>query len=238
MISQTAEYALRAIVYLADQAGTSRTVSQIAAATHVPAGYLAKVMQMLSRANLVTSQRGLKGGFSLALDSRKLSVLDVVNVVDPIRRFPECPLGLANHGRQLCPLHRQLDDAAQLIDNAFRARPWSPISSPPLQHESRCADFPPSRCPLLGEPLCATVPRARYLPENPTRQLRYIGTGKGDAVELEWIVRDDGQNGLVVDSEGLHPQVGAPNFDLGAAVCESPSTSTRSQWAKLAAGIE
>ena len=138
MISQTAEYALRAIVYLADQAGTPRTVSQIAAATHVPAGYLAKVMQMLSRANLVTSQRGLKGGFSLALDSRQLSVLDVVNAVDPIRRFRECPLGLADHGRQLCPLHRQLDDAAQLIDNAFRATMVADLLAPAPTRKPLC----------------------------------------------------------------------------------------------------
>lgn len=119
MISQTTEYALRAIVYLADQGSTPRTVTQIAEATHVPAGYLAKVMQGLSRAQLVKSQRGLKGGFTLERDPHELSVLDVINVVDPIRRYPECPLGIASHGRQLCPLHRRLDDAAQGVEEAF-----------------------------------------------------------------------------------------------------------------------
>jgi len=48
MISQTAEYALRAIVFLADQQGTARTTAQIAEVTQVPPGYLAKVMQSLS----------------------------------------------------------------------------------------------------------------------------------------------------------------------------------------------
>ena len=47
MISQTAEYALRAIVYLSDQERKPRTTVQIAKATQVPAGYLAKVMQSL-----------------------------------------------------------------------------------------------------------------------------------------------------------------------------------------------
>ena len=46
MITQTAEYALRAIVFLADQQGAPKTTQQIAEATQVPAGYLAKVMQM------------------------------------------------------------------------------------------------------------------------------------------------------------------------------------------------
>jgi Rrf2 family protein len=119
MISQTAEYALRAIVYLAGQEGSARTTAQIAETTLIPAGYLAKVMQSLSRARLVNSQRGLNGGFTLAHDPHQLSVLAVINAVDPIRRFPECPLGIPSHGRRLCPLHYQLDQAAAMVEKAF-----------------------------------------------------------------------------------------------------------------------
>jgi Rrf2 family protein len=119
VISQTAEYALRAIVFLADQEGDPCTTAQIAKATLVPAGYLAKVMQGLSRAGVVKSQRGLNGGFTLAHDPSHLSILAVVNAVDPIRRFPECPLGLPSHGRRLCPLHYQLDQAAAMIEKTF-----------------------------------------------------------------------------------------------------------------------
>jgi len=116
MISQTAEYALRAIVYLADQE-EPRTNAQIAEVTEVPVGYLAKVMQSLSRARVVTAQRGLRGGFKLAHQPDALTVLEVVNVVDPVRRFHECPLGL--HGINLCPLHRSLDDAAKAVEETF-----------------------------------------------------------------------------------------------------------------------
>jgi Rrf2 family protein len=118
MISQTAEYALRAIVYLADQ-DTARTTAQIAETTRVPAGYLAKVMQSLSRAGLVRSQRGLNGGFTLAPDPHELSILAVINAVDPIQRFAECPLGIPSHGRRLCPLHYRLDQAAAMVEKAF-----------------------------------------------------------------------------------------------------------------------
>lgn len=116
MISQTAEYALRAIVYLADQT-EPQTNAQIAETTQIPLGYLAKVMQGLSRAGLVNAQRGLHGGFTLAIPPSELTVLKVVSTVDPIRRFHECPLGL--HGINLCPLHRSLDDAAQAVENTF-----------------------------------------------------------------------------------------------------------------------
>lgn len=118
MISQTAEYALRAIVYLADQKGTSRTTQQIAEVTRVPAGYLAKVMQGLSRSGLVNAQRGLHGGFTLARPADGLTVLDVVQAVDPLRRIERCPLGLKGH-LSLCPLHRRLDNAVALMENAL-----------------------------------------------------------------------------------------------------------------------
>jgi len=138
MISQTAEYALRAIVFLADQRGAPRTVTQIAEVTQVPAGYLAKVMQGLSRAQLVKSQRGLNGGFVLARDPQELSVLEVVNEVDPIRRYPECPLGIASHGRQLCPLHRRLDDAAQTVEDAFGNTMVAELSAVPRARKPLC----------------------------------------------------------------------------------------------------
>ncbi len=143
MISQTAEYALRAIVYLADQGDQPRTVVQIASSTHVPAGYLAKVMQNLSRAGLVRSQRGLKGGFTLAQTASQLSILEIVNAVDPIRRFPECPLGIPSHGRRLCPLHNRLDEAAQSLEEALRKTKVADLLVAPAQADPPC-QFPVS----------------------------------------------------------------------------------------------
>jgi Rrf2 family nitric oxide-sensitive transcriptional repressor len=118
MISQTAEYALRAIVYLADQSDAPQTTQQIAAITRVPAGYLAKVMQGLSRAGLVHAQRGLHGGFTLAVPPKELTVLDVVQAVDPLKRIEHCPLGIPGH-QSLCPLHRRLDNAVAMVEKAL-----------------------------------------------------------------------------------------------------------------------
>ena len=138
MISQTAEYALRAIVYLADQTGTSQTTVQIAETTKVPAGYLAKVMQNLSRAGLVKSQRGLNGGFTLARDPQLLSILAVVNAVDPIQRYPECPLGIESHGRRLCPLHDRLDQAAEMVEKAFGGTTVADLLAVPRHRKPLC----------------------------------------------------------------------------------------------------
>jgi Rrf2 family protein len=119
MISQTAEYALRAIVYLASQKDRPQTVQEIAEVTRVKAAYLSKVMQGLSRAKLVRSQRGLHGGFMLAIPPAELTVFDVIQAVDPIQRIRNCPLGLKGH-MNLCPLHRRLDQALGLVEKALK----------------------------------------------------------------------------------------------------------------------
>jgi Rrf2 family protein len=134
------EYALRAIVYLADQ-GESRTAQEIAAATQVPVSYLSKVMQSLSRAAMVSSQRGLHGGFRLASPPERLSVWDVVQAVDPIQRIRSCPLGIKSHGAKLCPLHRRLDDALALVEKAFRESTVGDLVREPSSSKPLC-EFP------------------------------------------------------------------------------------------------
>lgn len=119
MFSQTTEYALRAVVYLASQDGAARTLQQIATATKVPPDYLSKVLQGLRRSQLVESQRGLGGGFTLRVAPEALSVHDVVQAVDPIRRIRRCPLGLKDH-INLCPLHRRLDQAMDMVESALK----------------------------------------------------------------------------------------------------------------------
>src|ERR1700722_17784130 len=107
MFSRKVEYALRAVVHLAFEAPSARTVEQIATATKVPPAYLAKVIQLLVRAGVLRSQRGIGGGIALVKSPADLSILEVVNAVDPIERIQHCPLGLAAHGVHLCPLHKR-----------------------------------------------------------------------------------------------------------------------------------
>lgn len=121
MLSQTAEYALRAMVALATASRSALTAQQIAADSHVPPDYLAKVLRLLSRAGLVRAQRGRGGGFQTARPSNQLTVLEVVSAVDPVQRIRTCPLGLAAHGEHLCSLHRAIDDAARSVEEAFQA---------------------------------------------------------------------------------------------------------------------
>jgi Rrf2 family protein len=144
MFSQKVEYALRAVVHLAYEAPAARTTEQIAAATRVPAAYLAKVLQGLTHAGVVRSQRGIGGGISLVKTPHHLTLLEVVNAVDPIRRIKECPLGLASHGVRLCPLHKRLDAALASVEDAFRRTTLAEVLATPTASVPLC-DFPAGR---------------------------------------------------------------------------------------------
>jgi Rrf2 family protein len=121
MLSQTLEYALRAVAFLAQAGEKARTAREIALATRVPANYLAKVLGQLARAGVVNSQRGLGGGFALARPASELSILEVANAVDPIQRITGCPLNLPEHANTLCALHRRLDEALATVEASFRS---------------------------------------------------------------------------------------------------------------------
>ncbi len=137
MFSQTVEYALRAIVYLAGQE-EARTTQQIAAVTKVPSAYLAKVLQNLSRFNLVKSQRGLHGGFSLGKAAEILTIWEVVQAVEPMQRIRECPLDLESHKTKLCPLHKKLDQALEQIEHAFSSTTIADILAEPSTSKPLC----------------------------------------------------------------------------------------------------
>lgn len=98
--------------------GAAANSESIAERTKVPQGYLSKVLRDLVVAELVTSQRGPNGGFTLAREPSRISMLDVVNAVDPIQRILKCPLGNPAHVK-LCPLHRRIDDALDTIEREF-----------------------------------------------------------------------------------------------------------------------
>lgn len=118
MLPKTAEYALRAAVWLANDPGQTESADQLAEQTKVPRRYLHKVLQDLVRAGLVRSQSGPGGGYALALEPEKITILDVVNAVAPLERIRQCPLGLPSHTR-LCPLHQELDGVYAAAEEAL-----------------------------------------------------------------------------------------------------------------------
>ena len=141
MFSQTVEYALRAVVHLAHEAPSACTTEEIARVTKVPQAYLAKVLQSLVQAGILRSQRGIGGGIALLKTPAELTILEVVNAVDPIRRIRTCPLGLAAHGVNLCPLHKRVDAALESVESAFARTTLQEILDEPTTSIPLC-NFP------------------------------------------------------------------------------------------------
>jgi Rrf2 family nitric oxide-sensitive transcriptional repressor len=139
MISQTAEYALRAVVHLACNTGSPQTNRQISESTLVPMPYLSKVLQGMARAGLVHSVRGIHGGFSLARSPEDMTVYQIIQSVDPLTRITSCPLGLKAHGVNLCPLHRRLDNAMALVEQAFKDSTIADILAEPTTSKPLCS---------------------------------------------------------------------------------------------------
>ena len=94
MLPKTAEYALRAAVWLGRDPDQTQSADHLAERTQVPRRYLHKVLQDLVRAKIVRSQSGPGGGYALAGAPQKITILDVVNAVAPLERIRHCPLGL------------------------------------------------------------------------------------------------------------------------------------------------
>ena len=140
MLSQTTEYALRLMVQLASHRDEPVTIPELARTTKIPSGYLAKVLRQLSRAGLVHSQRGPNGGSVLLRPPEEITVLDVVQAVDPLKRIEVCPLGLRTHGVNLCPLHRRLDQAVATVETAFRNSSLAELINDPRGSKPLCED--------------------------------------------------------------------------------------------------
>lgn len=114
MFSTTSEYALRAMTYLAGEKESANS-EKISFHTQIPKPFLSKILRDLVVAGLIRGQRGPNGGFTLSKAATEISILDVINAVDPLKRIETCPLGLPEHTK-LCPLHSELDAAIAHVE--------------------------------------------------------------------------------------------------------------------------
>jgi Rrf2 family protein len=90
-ITRQADYAIRAVRYLAKQGPNQRSAtSTVAQEMKIPPSFLAKIISQLSIAGLLHTSRGARGGVTLARDASEISVLDVVEAIDGPILLNEC----------------------------------------------------------------------------------------------------------------------------------------------------
>lgn len=108
MFSNSTKYALKAVLYLAVHSSEEKRimVKDMHESINVPKAYLSKLLQELSRHQLVSSSRGPKGGFYLSDENRKVPMAKIVYAVDGKKRVESCLLSLKDcNAEKPCPLH-------------------------------------------------------------------------------------------------------------------------------------
>lgn len=114
MVSKTCEYAIRAMLFVAQKSrnGTKVGVKKIAKAIGSPEPFVAKILQDLGKKGLVLSAKGPTGGFYLDNSGLKRSLADIVYAIDGDKLFTSCGLGLKSCSAKMpCPVH---DDFVQV----------------------------------------------------------------------------------------------------------------------------
>jgi Rrf2 family transcriptional regulator, iron-sulfur cluster assembly transcription factor len=125
MFSKTCEYAIRATIYIAEQSNLDKRVGlkDIAKAIGSPEAFTAKILQQLSKDQIIDSVKGPSGGFSI--DKKKLKTLKLSKVVEAIDGdsiFKGCAIGFKECSeRRPCPVHNKFklvrDDLRRMLED-------------------------------------------------------------------------------------------------------------------------
>lgn len=105
--SRSAEYAIRAFVYLAQvPPGKYAMVKQIAEESDIPSHFLAKILQQLARQGFLRSSKGPTGGFSLRHAANDINLLQIVESIDGLADYQRCIGGMTECSDQMrCGMH-------------------------------------------------------------------------------------------------------------------------------------
>ena len=106
-LSQTAEYALRSMAWLATAPkGELVRASDLSIATGIPNHYLSKILRRLVVADLLKSQKGQGGGFCLSRAPREIALIEILMAVDAYPTDEHCAFGWGQcDSADPCPLH-------------------------------------------------------------------------------------------------------------------------------------
>ena len=107
-LSKKADYGLIALKHLAQHTDESVSAREIAKEYRIPAELLAKILQRLARKGLVVSQQGTHGGYVLARDASKISIVDVIEALDGPIGITPCEQGSSCEQLEKCTVRDPL----------------------------------------------------------------------------------------------------------------------------------
>ena len=121
MISKTDQYALRAVLYLAQNPERPVRAAQVAGALRLPANYLSKILHTLARVGLLASERGPQGGFRLARPAAEISLAEIIQPFDTTASERSCLFGRPECSDESpCRVHHHWKQASDPVIDFFQ----------------------------------------------------------------------------------------------------------------------
>lgn len=131
MLSSACQDTIRAAVWLSTKpSGEFYRIQNISEELNLPFHFLAKSLQKLVHAGILTSMRGAAGGVSLAKPSAEITLISIITAVDGSTFFDACVLGIGDcEAESPCALHAQWDVWRQEMHELYSAMKLSDITN-------------------------------------------------------------------------------------------------------------
>jgi Rrf2 family protein len=126
ILSNTCKYGIRSVIYLAINAkdGNKIGIKKISKDLDIPTPFLGKILQMLAKRKILTSTKGPNGGFGIGKPPEKITLLDIVEIIDGRDVFDACVISLEScssleHKNSSCPIHKKFSEIRSNLINLF-----------------------------------------------------------------------------------------------------------------------
>lgn len=132
LITRDTDYAVQALIYLAQTKAKRVSVQDLVGILNVPYPFMRKIMQKLQKGNIVDSYRGKNGGFTLAEPPGDIFLFQIIQIFNGPIRLHECIIN-----QHLCPnsktclLKKELTEIEEYVSKKLRA-----ITLKKLMHQS------------------------------------------------------------------------------------------------------
>src|SRR4030042_7022016 len=138
-ITRSGEYGLRGLLFLAVQPPESITlISEISRKQHIPEPFLAKIFQRLSKAGLLRSIRGAKGGFCLGRPAREITMREIIEVLEGPIALNRCLLQKGEcDEEESCPLYGVWEEAQQRFLEVLNKTTMEDLAKRLVQNERK-----------------------------------------------------------------------------------------------------
>ena len=144
LISRTSQYAIQSLIYIATQPPGEPILSrEIARKLQVPAAYLVKIMQLLSKGGLVSSFRGPQGGFCLRGEPKSIELMRILLITEGTDFTKDCVLGLkVCSDETACPMHQRWKPIKEEIIEMLKQQTLETLSEAVKSGKYRISDLP------------------------------------------------------------------------------------------------